>query len=284
MEPAGALLGSGPVSLVVAAYLLMAVVMTLLWAVQRKTRNAAIGDVGWYVGLIVVVLGYAMHAPRGIERTLLTVMLVTLYAGRLGFYIFFHRVKGKPEDARYRRLREEWGETEPPKMFAYFQLQALALAAFSLPFLVLLWNPRTSITVVGLVGLLIWGMAVAGEAAADRQLARFRADPSNQGRVCRDGLWNYSRHPNYFFEWLHWCSYVVMTIGMPGWVSTWIGPIGMGIALLKVTGIPRAEAQALVSRGEAYKAYQATTNAFSPWFPRSRPDRSPGSSRSRPNI
>ena len=282
MEPAGVRLGSDPVSLVVAAYLLMAIVMALLWAVQRRTRNAAIGDIGWCVGLILVVLGYATQAPSGIERILLTVMLVTLYAGRLGLYILFNRVKGKPEDARYRRLREEWGETEPSKMFVYFQLQALALAAFSLPFLVLLWNPGPPITVVELVGLLIWGVAVAGEAAADRQLAQFRADPSNQGRVCREGLWKYSRHPNYFFEWLHWCSYVVMTWGAPGWVCTWIGPIVMGVALLKVTGVPRAEEQALVSRGEKYKAYQATTNAFFPWSPRTRLDTSPHSSHSPP--
>lgn len=282
MEPAGVRLGSDPVSLVVADYLLMAIVMALLWAVQRGTRNAAIGDVGWCVGLIVVVLGYATQAPSGIQRIFLTVMLVTLYAGRLGLYILFNRVKGKPEDARYRRLREEWGDTEPSRMFAYFQLQALAVAAFSLPFLVLLWHPRPPTAVVELVGLLIWGVAVVGEATADQQLAQFRAAPRNQGRVCREGLWNYSRHPNYFFEWLHWCSYVVMTWGAPGWVLTWIGPIVMGIALLKVTGIPRAEEQALLNRGEEYKAYQATTNAFFPWFPRTTLDTSPHSSRSPP--
>ena len=268
------MLGSDSFSLVVAAYLVMSVVMALLWAVQRRTRNAAIGDVGWCAGLVVVVWWYATQAPGSIERILLTVMLVTLYAGRLGLYILFNRVKGKPEDARYRRLREEWGKTEPSKMFAYFQLQALAVAAFSLSFFVLLWSPRPPTAVVELVGLLIWSVAVAGEAAADQQLARFRADPRNQSRVCREGLWNYSRHPNYFFEWLHWCSYVVMTWGAPGWVLTWIGPIVMGVALLKVTGIPRAEEQALFSRGEAYKAYQATTNAFFPWFPRAMPDTS----------
>ncbi|CUS32015.1 conserved membrane hypothetical protein [Candidatus Nitrospira nitrosa] len=281
MEPTGGMLGSDPLPLIVAAYLVMAIVMAVLWAVQCRMRNAAIGDVGWCAGLIVVVWWYATQAPSGIERRLLTVMLVTLYAGRLGLYILFNRIKGKPEDVRYRRLREEWGETEPSKMFAYFQLQALALVAFSLPFMVLLWNPQTPTAGVELVGLLIWGVAVAGEAAADRQLARFRADPSNQGRVCREGLWNYSRHPNYFCEWLHWCSYVVMAWGTPGWVLTWIGPIVMGVALLKVTGIPRAEEQAQFSRGEAYKAYQATTNAFFPWFPRARPDTLPRSYRSR---
>jgi steroid 5-alpha reductase family enzyme len=272
MEPENGIFASDPLPLVLAAYLFMTVVMGALWAVQRKIRNAAIGDVGWCAGLIATVLWYATEATGSSDRILLTVMLVTLYAGRLGLHILFNRVIGKEEDARYRRLREEWGESESAKMLAYFQLQALAVAAFSLPFLVLMWNPRPPSALVELIGLLIWGVAVTGEARADRQLAHFRADPRNQGRVLREGLWAYSRHPNYFFEWLHWCSYVVMTLGAPGWIFTWIGPIGMGLALLKVTGIPRTEAQALSSRGEEYKAYQATTNAFFPWFPQRRRD------------
>jgi steroid 5-alpha reductase family enzyme len=153
-------------------------------------------------------------------------------------------------------------------MFAYFQLQALAVAAFSLPFLVLIHNPRPPFDLMESVGLLIWSVAIFGEARADRQLAHFRADPQNHGHVCREGLWYYSRHPNYFFEWLHWWAYVVMAIDAPDWLLTWIGPVAMGWALLKVTGIPVAEAQALASRGEEYATYQRTTNAFFPWFPR----------------
>lgn len=268
MEFESGMIEPDPLSLVLAAYLVMAVVMAGLWVLQRRVRNASIADVGWCMGLIVVVLWYTTQASVGIERIILTSMLVVLYAGRLGRYILFNRVIGKPEDARYRRLREQWGDSEPVKMFAYFQLQALAVAVFSVPFLVLLWNPRPPSSMIELVGLLIWGVAISGEARADRQLEEFRADPRNHGRVCRDGLWRFSRHPNYFFEWLHWCSYVVMTTGAPGWVFSWIGPIGMGYALLRVTGIPPAEAQALESRGEEYRSYQRTTNAFFPWFPR----------------
>ncbi|HEY5932744.1 MAG TPA: DUF1295 domain-containing protein, partial [Nitrospira sp.] len=180
MEPENGIYASDPLPLVLAAYLFMTVVMGALWAVQRKTKNAAIGDVGWCVGLILVVLWYATQASGGFARVFLPVMLVTLYAGRLGLHILFNRVIGKEEDARYRRLREEWGESESAKMLAYFQLQALAVAAFSLPFLVLLWNPRPPSALVELIGLLIWGVAVSGEARADRQLAHFRADPRNQ--------------------------------------------------------------------------------------------------------
>jgi steroid 5-alpha reductase family enzyme len=159
-------------------------------------------------------------------------------------------------------------------MFGYFQLQAAAVAAFSLPFLVLIQNPRPAFGFVELAGFFIWIAAISCEAAADQQLARFRARPWNRDRVCRDGLWYYSRHPNYFFEWLHWWSYVVMAIGAPGWPLTLIGPAGMGWALLRVTGVPLAEQQALKTRGADYRRYQQTTNAFVPWLPKRLPVKS----------
>ncbi len=272
MDTQDGMFESDPLGLVVAAYIAMAVVMVILWMVQRKTKNAAIGDVGWCVGLIACVLWYITQATVPIERVLLTLMLVLMYAGRLGYHIYTQRVAGQPEDGRYRRLRKEWGDSELVNMFVYFQWKALSVALFSLPFLAVLWNPRIPSSVVELVGVLIWGLAVSWEGKADRQLADFRANPKNQGRVCREGLWRYSRHPNYFFDWLHWCSYVVMTLGAPGWLFTWIGPVGMGWLLFRVTGIPRAEQQALSSRGEEYKAYQATTNMFFPGSPRPMPD------------
>ena len=118
------------------------------------------------------------------------------------------------------------------------------------------------------LGVAIWAIGVAGEAVADAQLARFRADPGHRGRTCRAGLWRYSRHPNYFFEWLTWWAYVAIAWGAPhGWVALF-GPAVMLLFLFKVTGIPYTEAQALRSRGDDYRAYQRTTSAFVPWFPR----------------
>ncbi len=257
-----------PFMLVLTAYVFMAVVMMSLWAVQLRVRNVSIADVGWCAGLIAVVLWYATRAIGETERIVLVGVMAVVYAGRLGFYILFNRVIGKAEEARYRRLREQWGSAESVRMFGYFQLQALAVAAFSLPFLVLIHNPRPPFAQVEFVGLLIWIVAVSGEAIADLQLSQFRSRTWNRNRVCRDGLWRYSRHPNYFFEWLHWWAYVVMGVNAPGWFLTWIGPIGMGWALLRVTGIPWVERQALASRGEDYREYQRTTNAFFPWFPR----------------
>jgi steroid 5-alpha reductase family enzyme len=259
---------SDPLSLLITAYEAMVVVMTVLWGVQLLIRNASIADVGFCAGLISVVLWYAGHATGEIERKLLVIVMVCIYAGRLGSFILFGRVIGRSEDARYQRLREQWGAWERLKMFGYFQLQAAAVAAFSLPFLVVMQHPRPPFGFWELSGFLLWIAAVSGEAAADWQLARFRAQPWNRDRVCRQGLWYYSRHPNYFFEWLHWWSYVVMAVGAPGWPLTLIGPIGMGWALLKVSGIPLAEEQALRTRGEDYRQYQRTTNAFVPWIPK----------------
>jgi steroid 5-alpha reductase family enzyme len=264
------MIGSDPLFLVLTPYLAMAVVMAGLWVLQLRVRNASIADVGWCTGLIAVVLWYATQATGETERKIVVAALATLYAGRLGFYILLNRVIGKTEDARYRRLREQWGSSEAVRMFWYFQLQALAVTAFSLPFLVLIQNPGPPFALIEFVGLLIWVVAVSGEAMADRQLGQFRSKPWNRNRVCRTGLWRYSRHPNYFFEWLHWWAYVVMAVGTPGWMLTWMGPVAMGWALVKVTGIPLAEAQALATRGEEYRAYQQTTSAFFPWFPRPR--------------
>jgi len=265
------MIGSDPLVLILTGYLAVIATMAGLWLLQIRIQNASIADVGWCAGLIATVLWYVSRASGDLERKALIVVMVLIYAGRLGGHILINRVIGKVEDARYRYLRMQWGDSERLKMFGYFQLQAVAVAVFSLPFLVVIQNPRPPFSLWELGGLLIWIMGVAGEAAADRQLARFRAKSWNHDRVCRDGLWFYSRHPNYFFEWLHWWAYVVMAIGAPGWPLTLIGPIAMGWSLLKVTEIPLAERQALASRGKEYRIYQRTTNAFVPGFPRPRP-------------
>ena len=126
------MMGSDPPFLVLTAYLALAVVMVGLWGLQLCVRNVSISDVGWCAGLIAVVLWYATQATGETERKVLVAALAVLYAGRLGLYILFNRVIGKTEEARYRRLREQWGSSESVWMFGYFQLQALAVAAFSL--------------------------------------------------------------------------------------------------------------------------------------------------------
>lgn len=263
-------MANDPLSLVFQALLASSLFMLMLWLVQRTQRNASLADVGWCVALAGVVGWYAWAASGDPNRRLLVAVMAAIYAGRLGGYLLLNRVLGKREDARYQALRRDWGAQEQSRMCLYFQLQALAVAAFSIPFLVVMQNPRPTFSLWELVGWLVWLVAVSGEALADWQLAEFRNKSWNGDRVCQAGLWRYSRHPNYFFEWLHWWAYVVMALGLPAWGLTLIGPVVMGWALLKLTGIPLAEAQALETRGEEYRAYQRTTSSFIPWFPKSR--------------
>ena len=257
-----------PFELIFMSWLLMIPVMLALWVVQRTHQNAVIADLGFCLGFGAVVLWYAVVADGNPVRRWLVGSMGAVYASRLGLYLFLKRIYKTKEDARYQRLRSQWGNHSQLYFFLYFQGQAIAIAVFSLPLLVLMHNPEPTFSFWEIAGILVWGIAVGGEALADAQLTRFRAQSMNRGKTCRSGLWRYSRHPNYFFESLHWCSYVIMGMGIPyGWV-TLIGPVLMIWGLFRITGIPFSEAQALVSRGEDYRNYQRTTNAFFPWFPK----------------
>ena len=256
-----------PVTLLLVGWLVMAAVMAALWLVQRARRDAGVVDVGWAAGLGLLAVLYAILAPGVPFRRLLVGVLASAWSLRLASYILTNRVLGRPEDGRYQTLRSKWGEQAQSRFFLFFQAQALVDVVFSIPFLVAMSNPRPGLGGWGVTGVLIWLVAVMGEALADRQLAAFRAEPSNLGKVCRVGLWRTSRHPNYFFEWLHWWSYVLLAVGSRWWAMTLLGPTLMLFFLFKVIGIPATEAQALVSRGEAYRDYQRTTSAFVPWFP-----------------
>jgi len=185
-----------PLSLLLTAWVASAMLMAGLWLLERRLQNLSIADVGWCYGLALVVLWYASAAPGEPARRLLVVLMIGLYAARLGTHVLIDRLWGKPEDGRYRALRLQWGEQGPLRRFWYFQLQAAAIAWFSLPPLVVMQNPYPPFHLIELLGLLLWGGAVTGETIADRQLAVFRRQPWNRDRVCREGLWYYSRHPN----------------------------------------------------------------------------------------
>jgi steroid 5-alpha reductase family enzyme len=150
----------------------------------------------------------------------------------------------------------------------FFEFQALLDVVLSLPFLLACLDTRAPLGIGEKIGMGIWLAGIFGEALADAQLDAFKKNPANKGTTCRAGLWNYSRHPNYFFEWTIWMGYAVFVIGSPwGWLGL-ISPALILYFLLGVTGIPATEAQALRSRGEEYLGYQQTTSAFVPWFPK----------------
>lgn len=242
--------------------------MAVLWLVQRRTRNAGIVDAGWALTVGVLAVAYAVLAHGWPGRRLAIAVVMGLWSVRLGAYILQDRVIGRPEDARYTALRREWGAQTETRLFRFFQIQAAAAAFFALPALLASADPHTGLRASEWAALVLWGLAFAGERAADRQLQRFREDTGNKGRTCRDGWWRYSRHPNYFFEWLMWVAYALFAAMSPWGFIALACPAAMLYFLLRVTGIPTSEAQALRSRGDDYRRYQETTNAFFPWWPR----------------
>jgi steroid 5-alpha reductase family enzyme len=258
----------GLLGLVVLGWVVMTVAMAVLWLVQRAKEDAGVVDVGWSGGIGALAVLYGLTVPGNPARRLLVAVLAGVWSARLAIYVLLDRVIGRPEDGRYRALRQRWGPSAQRNFFIFFQVQALLDVAFALPLIVAMAKASPLFSTADLAGTGLWVVAVIGETMADVQLARFRADPRHRGCTCRTGLWRASRHPNYFFEWLHWWTYVLLGIGSGLWPLTLLGPLLMALFLFKVTGIPATEAQALASRGEDYREYQRTTSAFIPWFPK----------------
>ncbi|HEY2346223.1 MAG TPA: DUF1295 domain-containing protein [Xanthomonadaceae bacterium] len=243
-----------------------ALAMLGVWAYARRVGNLGYVDIAWALLLGAAAIAAAVFSAGSLLARALVGMLVGLWALRLARHLFT-RVHGRPEDGRYRNLREHWNNRQG-MFLLFFESQTAIVALFSVPMLIAASNPATEPGPWTICAVLIWLVSVGGEALADRQLAAWITDPANRGRTCRRGLWAWSRHPNYFFEWLHWFAYALLAIGAPmAWLAL-SGPLLMFVFLYRVTGIPYTEAQSLRSRGDDYRAYQREVNAFFPWPPR----------------
>lgn len=239
----------------------------LLWIFHLRVRNASLADVGFCLAFGMVVLACGLSSVGDLSRRMLIAGMGLLYAGRLGYHLFRNRVWKRPEDPRYQKIRTLLGSWESVGIFCYFQIQVPACLLFAALLCWVMNHPAEGIRWWDGLGGMIFLFAVIGEALADRQLESFRQNPANKEKTLQTGLWRYSRHPNYFFESLHWWAYVPLAMGLPwAWASVF-WPILMTVFLLWVTGVPWAETQALASRGEGYRQYQRTTSMFFPWFP-----------------
>jgi steroid 5-alpha reductase family enzyme len=252
--------------------LTMSGAMMLAGMVERRTGNSGWIDVVWTCGLGASgVLGALLPFGEGpTERRILVAALALGWALRLAAHIA-RRTRGIAEDPRYAKLKRDWGAAANAKLARMLQMQALASIPLALGIVLAAHNPSPQPGWRDAVGLLVFMIGVFGGAIADRQLRAF----SRSGRegVCDQGLWAWSRHPNYFFECLLWCSYAVIAPAASypwGWVALF-APACITLLLVKISGIPPLEAHMLAKHGQAYRAYQQRTSALLPLPPKEVP-------------
>jgi steroid 5-alpha reductase family enzyme len=243
--------------------LVLVTLFTVAWFIQLRTHNGAIADVAWAFGFPLVTAVYTFIDGDFGVRKIILLILTLLWGARLGIYLFVRAIS-KPEDVRYTALRQEWGSKQNLMMLRFYYFQAILAWLLCFQFLIIVKNAEAELDWNEFAGIALWIIGFAGETIADAQLKRFKDNPSNKGKVCDDGLWFYSRHPNYFFEWLIWVSYFVMSLNAPYGVVTIFCPLAMLYFLTKVTGIVYTENQMLKSKGEAFRRYQQSTSSFIP--------------------
>jgi steroid 5-alpha reductase family enzyme len=249
-----------------ASFILILGLMSILWLLYCMNRNVGIVDIGWATSFLLIAWAYALIGKGYFPRKIVFTILVTLWAGRLSWHII-QRYLTTAEDTRYEEIRNHWGGVNVDFRFLLmFLFQGFLTLVLSIPFLIVCRNESPFWSQFEVWGILVCLIGIIGETYADTQLKAFKKNPYNATKVCQDGLWNYSRHPNYFFEWIVWVGFFIFALGSPGGFVAIISPAIILFLVLKVSGIPLTEEHALRTKGDAYREYQRTTSAFIPWF------------------
>jgi steroid 5-alpha reductase family enzyme len=264
MDLKALLLTAGAIAIALSAIMLCA------WQAQRKTGHTGWIDVLWTCGVgAVAILGcLAPMQESGTQvRQVAVAGLAGLWSFRLAGHIF-RRTRAVGDDPRYRHWINQWGATADRRMFWHLQLQAAFGVLLGLCIVLAGQNPHAGLRPQDILGVSILLTGIVGETVADRQMRQYRVRTAGTKGICDIGLWRFSRHPNYFFEWLCWCAYPVIAMDMDGsnaygWVAL-AAPVCMYWLLTAVSGIPPLEEHMLRTRGEAYRAYQRRTSAFFP--------------------
>lgn len=247
-------------------FLLSAIIMTVTWVVCIRLNNGGWVDVVWAYTIGALATLYQLLGPQPWQANL-GWLLTLAWSLRLGTHLA-KRIAREPEDGRYQDLKKKWGGLKSPKMAGFFGIQATAAFLFAIPALIAIRYGSEGWSAFHTFAALIAAVAIIGESIADSQLKTFKQKTTDPLAVCKVGLWRYSRHPNYFFEWIHWLAYPLLVVHSISFWPMLLAPITMLFLVTKMTGIPPTEAQALRKRGDRYRQYQNETSAFFPWFPK----------------
>ncbi len=242
--------------------------MTILWIVSVVIKNVSIVDLFWGIGFVLTAVFYALNTEGFGLRKIVLIILVSIWGLRLSIYLTWRNM-GKGEDFRYKEFRKKYGENRYwwISFFQTFLLQGILMWLISAPLLgAQIYSPAKSIGILDYVGITIWIIGFSFEAGGDFQLAAFKADPANKGKVLNYGFWRYTRHPNYFGDSAVWWGYGIICIASGSYFPV-IGSILMTLLIIKVSGVTLLE-KSLKEQKPQYIDYIKNTSAFIPWFPK----------------
>lgn len=243
--------------------------LVLLWMLSIYLTNVSIVDIFWGLGFILLSIFY-FNTTTGYEpRKILVMVLVTVWGLRLAFYLAWRNL-GKGEDYRYQQFRARYGAHRYwwVSFFQVFILQGILIWLISLPLLgAQISSTNESLTFFDALGVLVWSIGFFFEAVGDYQLAKFKANPQNRGKVLSTGLWKFTRHPNYFGDSAVWWGFGLICMGAQNyWMIA--GSFLMTLLIINVSGVALLEKN-LAERSDEYKSYIKRTPVFFPWFPKS---------------
>ena len=248
-------------------FLLITLMMIGGWIYYIFQRNGAILDVVFAFGFIIVAITSFAIGQGYLLRKILLFVMAAIWASRLLGYLFVRYLK-KDEEGRFQILRKRFSIDSDLKFLALFFVQGIAILIISWPFVLSCLNPTAEISSFEIAGMIVWLIGFVFETIADRELWQFKIEEQNKEKVCQTGLWNYSRHPNYFFNWLVWIGFFLFALDAPYGYTSLVSPALMWYLLTQVSGIKEQEMLAIQTKGEQYKEYQRKTNKFFPWFPK----------------
>jgi steroid 5-alpha reductase family enzyme len=250
------------------ALLLILVLMTILWVMSIILKNVSIVDIFWGLGFVVTACFYFISTDGYLPRKIIILALVSLWGLRLSSYIGW-RNHGKGEDFRYREFRKKYGEKRYwwISFFQTFLLQGILMWLISAPLLgAQLYGKDKEPGILDFAGILFWLTGFIFEAGGDYQLAVFKSDPANKGKVLKTGFWRYTRHPNYFGDSSVWWGFGLICLGAGSYLPA-AGSLLMTALIIKVSGVALLE-KSLAGKKPEYREYIEKTSAFIPWFPK----------------
>ena len=240
--------------------------MTGVFCLALIKKDNSIVDVAWGLGFIGVTLLTFFLKEGWTTRQLIVSVMIFSWGTRLALHIAI-RKRGKGEDFRYAKWRQDWGRWFVLRSyFQIYMLQGVFLLIIALPILLINLSQKEDLTVVDLLGIGVWCIGFFFEAAGDYELQQFKKRPENKGRIITTGLWKYTRHPNYFGEVVMWWGIFLIALSVQnGWIAV-LSPLTISFLLLRVSGVTMLEKK--YQGNSEFEAYAKRTNAFFPWFPK----------------